>query len=100
MYLFVQTDLGDSGYLTAKRRPLCGKENTLPHKRVRKALAPSWSTPGVIPGVTELSFAETPVSVRNQIKSNILGLCDSDFSHRVKSSLNVFFLVEFCEYEM
>ncbi|XP_021924975.1 myb-related protein A isoform X2 [Zootermopsis nevadensis] len=60
-----QEMLQDSGYLTAKRKVLLpiGKENAQPNKRVRKALAPSWSTPGNIsvPGVTDISYtAETP----------------------------------------
>ncbi|XP_046999231.1 myb-related protein B isoform X2 [Schistocerca americana] len=60
-----QNGLGDSGYLTHKRKasPATGKENTLPNKRVRKALAPSWSTPGnvTVPGVTDCLFmSETP----------------------------------------
>ncbi|XP_075215551.1 proto-oncogene like protein Myb isoform X2 [Lycorma delicatula] len=41
--------LQDSGYFSVKRKtflPHCGKENTLPHKKVRKSLAPTWSTPG------------------------------------------------------
>lgn len=56
----------DSGYMTVKRKSSpsvhCGKENTQPHKRVRKSLAPSWSTPGniLVPGVAELSMVETP----------------------------------------
>lgn len=56
----------DSGYMTIKRKSSpslhCGKENTQPHKRVRKSLAPSWSTPGniLVPGVTEMSMVETP----------------------------------------
>ncbi|XP_046662074.1 myb-related protein B-like isoform X3 [Homalodisca vitripennis] len=68
----------DSGYLTAKRKPAqashYGKENTLPHKRVRKALAPSWSTPGMIsvPGVTDLSFAETPSKCLSGSESSVL----------------------------
>jgi hypothetical protein len=64
-YLFQET-FQDSGYLTAKRKVLLptGKENAQPNKRIRKALAPSWSTPGNIsvPGVTDISYiAETPV---------------------------------------
>lgn len=60
-----QQMLQDSGYLTAKRRVLMpvGKENAQPNRRIRKALAPSWSTPGNIsvPGVTEISYTgETP----------------------------------------
>lgn len=60
-----QNGLSDSGYLTHKRKasPATGKENTLPNKRVRKALAPSWSTPGnvTVPGVTDCLFmSETP----------------------------------------
>jgi hypothetical protein len=60
--------LQDSGYLTAKRRVLMpvGKENAQPNRRIRKALAPSWSTPGNIsvPGVTDISYSgETPVWV-------------------------------------
>jgi hypothetical protein len=62
----LQEMLQDSGYLTAKRKVLLpiGKENAQPNKRVRKALAPSWSTPGnvFVPGVTDISYtAETPV---------------------------------------
>lgn len=65
-----QDSLQDSGYVgLAKRRnatPI-GKEN-VPNKKVRKALAPSWSTPGNIsvPGVTvtDPSFVvESPVSI-------------------------------------
>lgn len=63
-----QEMLQDSGYLTAKRKVLMpvGKENAQPNRRIRKALAPSWSTPGNIsvPGVTDISYAgETPVWV-------------------------------------
>lgn len=55
-----QDSLQDSGYIgTTKRRGLApvGKEN-VPNKKVRKALAPSWSTPGniTVPGVTDPSF--------------------------------------------
>jgi hypothetical protein len=58
--------LRDSDYLTAKRKVLLpiGKENAQPNKRIRKALAPSWSTPGniTVPGVTDIScIVETPV---------------------------------------
>jgi hypothetical protein len=65
IYLF-QEVLQESGYLTARHRVLLpiGKENTQPNKRIRKALAPSWSTPGNIsvPGVTDVSYTvETPV---------------------------------------
>ncbi|XP_068082583.1 myb-related protein A isoform X2 [Anabrus simplex] len=57
--------LQDSGYLTQKRKVAqpVGKENAMPSRKVRKALAPSWSTPGniAVPGVTDVSFvAETP----------------------------------------
>ncbi|KAF5307183.1 hypothetical protein FQR65_LT00699 [Abscondita terminalis] len=53
----------DSGYQTVKRKngPLIagGKENILPNKRVRKALAPSWSSTTI--NSSDLSFAiETP----------------------------------------
>ncbi|XP_031341439.1 myb protein-like isoform X1 [Photinus pyralis] len=53
----------DSGYQTVKRKnvPLiaAGKENILPNKRVRKALAPSWSSTSI--NSSDLSFAiETP----------------------------------------
>jgi hypothetical protein len=67
MYLF-QEVLQENGYLTARRRVLLpiGKENTQPIKRIRKALAPSWSTPGniYVPGVTDISsIVETPVGI-------------------------------------
>ncbi|XP_069702633.1 transcriptional activator Myb isoform X1 [Periplaneta americana] len=57
--------LQDSGYLTVKRKasPPVGKENAQPNKKIRKALAPSWSTPGniAVPGVTDISYiVETP----------------------------------------
>jgi hypothetical protein len=60
--------LQDSGYLTTKRRVLMpvGKENAQPNRRIRKALAPSWSTPGNIsvPGVTDICYTgDTPVWV-------------------------------------
>ncbi|KAK3915228.1 Transcriptional activator Myb [Frankliniella fusca] len=64
-YTTYQDSLQDSGYAgTVKRRGITplGKEN-VPNKKVRKALAPSWSTPGNIsvPGVTDPSFvAESP----------------------------------------
>jgi hypothetical protein len=63
-----QEMLQDSGYVTTKRRVLMpvGKENAQPNRRIRKALAPSWSTPGNIsmPGVTDISYTgETPVWV-------------------------------------
>ncbi|KAJ1530938.1 hypothetical protein ONE63_005774 [Megalurothrips usitatus] len=59
-YTTYQDSLQDSGYVgTVKRRGITplGKEN-VPNKKVRKALAPSWSTPGNIsvPGVTDPSF--------------------------------------------
>lgn len=59
----------DSGYQTIKRKngPLIagGKENILPNKRVRKALAPSWSnTSSSQINSSDLSFAiETPVMI-------------------------------------
>nr|CAD7403558.1 unnamed protein product [Timema poppensis] len=59
-----QDYLHDSGYMTVKRKTnyASGKENAQPNKKARKALAPSWSTPGniVVPGVTDFSFADTP----------------------------------------
>nr|CAD7257067.1 unnamed protein product [Timema shepardi] len=59
-----QEYLHDSGYMTVKRKTnyASGKENAQPNKKARKALAPSWSTPGniVVPGVTDFSFADTP----------------------------------------
>lgn len=67
-YTSYQDSLQDSGYAgLSKRRSATpiGKEN-VPNKKVRKALAPSWSTPGNIsvPGVTYPSFAvESPVSI-------------------------------------
>ncbi|GFG39430.1 hypothetical protein Cfor_08379, partial [Coptotermes formosanus] len=65
LYSNQQEMLQDSGYLTTKRRVLMpvGKENAQPNRRIRKALAPSWSTPGNIsvPGVTDISYTgETP----------------------------------------
>jgi hypothetical protein len=68
MICLFQEVLQDSGYLTARRKVLLpiGKENAQPNKRIRKALAPSWSTPGNIsvPGVTDISYvAETPVGI-------------------------------------
>ena len=53
----------DSGYLTGKRKNgsglASGKENVLPNKRVRKALAPAWASTSS----QDMSFAvETPVS--------------------------------------
>ncbi|XP_044736788.1 transcriptional activator Myb [Chrysoperla carnea] len=64
--VFHQTQ--DSGYNTtgSKRRTpsLTGKENTQPNKRVRKALAPGWSTPGnslVVSSCSDMSYmTETP----------------------------------------
>ncbi|GLH11427.1 Myb protein [Gryllus bimaculatus] len=56
-YSSFHSPLQESGYQTQKRRGACvGKENTQSSKRVRKALAQSWSTPGniTVPGVTEV----------------------------------------------
>ncbi|KAJ8925566.1 hypothetical protein NQ315_009406 [Exocentrus adspersus] len=54
----------DSGYLTGKRKGgvlAAGKENILPNKRVRKALAPSWASTSSQMNSSEMSFAiETP----------------------------------------
>ncbi|XP_063238961.1 myb-related protein B isoform X2 [Bacillus rossius redtenbacheri] len=71
-----QDYLHDSGYLTVKQRKAClagGKENTQPNKRARKALAPSWSTPGsvCVPGVSEL-FYDTPCRSASGDLSSVL----------------------------
>ncbi|XP_066244887.1 myb protein isoform X1 [Euwallacea similis] len=55
----------DSGYMTAKRKSsnvFFGKENVLPNKKVRKALAPSWASTSVSSCMSsDVSFAvETP----------------------------------------
>lgn len=55
----------DSGYVSVKRKgsmlPSYGKENNLTHKRVRKSLAPTWSTPGAMSSpALDISYAETP----------------------------------------
>nr|CAI5830889.1 unnamed protein product [Callosobruchus analis] len=56
----------DSGYLTGKRKAspssaAAGKENVLPNKRVRKALAPSWTSTSSHLSSSDISFAvETP----------------------------------------
>lgn len=52
--------------MTGKRKGgvlAAGKENILPNKRVRKALAPSWASTSSQMSSSEMSFAiETPVS--------------------------------------
>jgi len=66
VFVVFKDSLQDSGYAAMRRKgssPL-GKEN-VPSKRVRKSLAPSWSTPGIIsvPGMSDPSYVvETPVS--------------------------------------
>ncbi|KAL3288413.1 hypothetical protein HHI36_002860 [Cryptolaemus montrouzieri] len=56
----------DSGYMTIKRKTAtalgpAGKENVLPNKRVRKALAPSWASSPTPLNSSDISFAvETP----------------------------------------
>ncbi|CAH1259955.1 unnamed protein product [Diabrotica balteata] len=55
----------DSGYMTGKRKgtasSAAGKENVLPSKRVRKALAPSWASSSSQMSSSDISFAvETP----------------------------------------
>ncbi|CAH2005299.1 unnamed protein product [Acanthoscelides obtectus] len=56
----------DSGYLTGKRKAspssaAAGKENVLPNKKVRKALAPSWTSTSSHLSSSDISFAvETP----------------------------------------
>nr|XP_023015168.1 myb protein [Leptinotarsa decemlineata] len=54
----------DSGYMTGKRKgdaSAGGKENILPNKRVRKALAPSWASSSSHISSSDISFAiETP----------------------------------------
>ncbi|KAG5894946.1 hypothetical protein JTB14_023295 [Gonioctena quinquepunctata] len=56
----------DSGYMTGKRKGAAsasagGKENILPSKRVRKALAPSWASSSSQMSSSDMSFAvETP----------------------------------------
>ncbi|XP_056633340.1 transcriptional activator Myb isoform X6 [Diorhabda sublineata] len=55
----------DSGYMTGKRKgaasSAAGKENVLPNKRVRKALAPSWASSSSQMSSSDISFAvETP----------------------------------------
>ncbi|XP_050292885.1 transcriptional activator Myb isoform X1 [Anthonomus grandis grandis] len=58
--------MNDSGYLTGKRKAsnglADGKENVLPNKRVRKALAPSWASTSMSSCISsDMSFAvETP----------------------------------------
>ncbi|XP_060528351.1 myb-related protein B isoform X2 [Cylas formicarius] len=59
------TATNDSGYLTGKRKGgglAAGKENILPNKKVRKALAPSWASTSISSQVSsDMSFAvETP----------------------------------------
>ncbi|XP_076257799.1 proto-oncogene like protein Myb isoform X2 [Rhynchophorus ferrugineus] len=61
----ITTAANDSGYLTGKRKgtaSAAGKENILPNKRVRKALAPSWASTSTSSCVSsDMSFAvETP----------------------------------------
>lgn len=61
----VTTATNDSGYLTGKRKVVgnaADKENVLPNKRVRKALAPSWASTSMSSCVSsDMSFAvETP----------------------------------------
>lgn len=62
LFLLLQND---SGYLTGKRKHGClasGKENILPNKKVRKALAPSWSSTQM--SSSDMLFAiETPVRI-------------------------------------
>lgn len=52
--------------MTAGKRKslvLAGKENVLPNKRVRKALAPSWASTSAQMNSSDIAFAmETPVS--------------------------------------
>lgn len=70
-YSTSQSSLHESGYQTQKRRGAClGKENSQSSKRVRKALAQSWSTPGniAVPGVTETSL-NTPGRLPTQDSS-------------------------------
>ncbi|XP_039276566.1 transcriptional activator Myb isoform X3 [Nilaparvata lugens] len=55
----------DSGYVSVKRKGSMlssyGKENNVTHKRVRKSLAPTWSTPAAISSpALDISYAETP----------------------------------------
>lgn len=55
-----------------KRKPSSifagGKENMLPNKRVRKALAPSWDVTSSSQLSSDMSFAiETPVSFSSSI---------------------------------
>ncbi|KAK9873735.1 hypothetical protein WA026_002092 [Henosepilachna vigintioctopunctata] len=93
----------DSGYLTVKRKAVsvvgpAGKENVLPNKRVRKALAPSWASSPIPINTSELSFAvETPsrslgeenselFSTPSSIMKNTLGVTEhSDFAGSSKT---------------
>ncbi|XP_045468555.1 transcriptional activator Myb isoform X1 [Harmonia axyridis] len=66
----------DSGYSTVKRRVPTGadgKENVLPNKKVRKALAPGWTcSPVNINNTSDMSFAvETPSRSLGEENSDI-----------------------------
>jgi myb proto-oncogene protein len=83
----------DSGYLTGKRKSgngvAAGKENILPNKRVRKALAPSWASTS-----QDMSFAvETPSKSLGDDPSALF----STPSSIMKDSLGVTGLMDFAQ---
>ncbi|KAJ8952868.1 hypothetical protein NQ314_007474 [Rhamnusium bicolor] len=87
--------LNDSGYMTGKRKCgvlAAGKENILPNKRVRKALAPSWASTSSQMSSSEMSFAvETPSKSLGEDTSILF----STPSSIMKDSLGVTGLMDF-----
>ncbi|XP_063905228.1 myb-related protein B-like isoform X3 [Zophobas morio] len=84
----------DSGYLTGKRKNgsglASGKENVLPNKRVRKALAPAWASTSS----QDMSFAvETPSKSLGDDPSALF----STPSSIMKDSLGVSSLMDFAQ---
>lgn len=71
MAFFQDPDTHDSGYVSKRKQNglhcATGKENAQPHKRVRKALNPTWNSMAQVLGTTNMlsetsSLVETPVS--------------------------------------
>ncbi|KAJ8977022.1 hypothetical protein NQ317_013471 [Molorchus minor] len=85
----------DSGYMTGKRKggaSAAGKENVLPNKRVRKALAPSWASTSSQMSSSEMSLAiETPSKSLGEDTSILF----STPSSIMKDSLGVAGLMDF-----
>ncbi|XP_065209299.1 myb protein-like isoform X2 [Planococcus citri] len=101
------TDTHDSGYVSKRKQNglhcATGKENALPHKKVRKALNPTWNSMAQVLGSTNMlsetsSLVETPsksllhsdssvLFSPSSIEKHVAHIADQPFSeHRISCS--------------